>query len=177
MENKAHATVTHHYRAVYVDPDPLKSWVEEFDNLVPDVGLNKFLQDRYTTKTPDAQGAVFLITGPGAAGVAASDTMASHPGWTEAVSYSDAGRPNWTPGTVAAKSVSNSASPAVFNINAGATIGGCGLVTGTAGTAAGQVNQKGGTGGTIGSAGAFTTGDKTVSNGGTLTVTITPTMN
>jgi hypothetical protein len=176
MDTKAPATIGHHYRLEYTHPDG-GSWTEEFDNLVPDVGLNKILDDSYKTKTPDAAFAVGLITGPGASGVAAGDTMASHGGWTDAVPYSDAGRPTWTPGTVAAKSVSNSASPAVFNINATATVGGTFLVSGTAGTGAGQVGQKSGTGGTLRSAGAFSTGDKTVSNGGTLTVTITATAN
>lgn len=173
--NKAPAKVGHTYQLKYDDPDPAKSWSEKFDNLVPDAALNKILNDTYGTKSPDAAFAVGLITGPGASGVAAGDTMASHAGWTEATPYSDAGRPAWTAGTVASKSVSNSGSPAVFNINASATVGGCFLVSGTAGTSAGQIGQKGGTGGTLRSCGAFTTGDKTVSNGGTLTVTITAT--
>lgn len=173
--NTASTMIGHHYRIEYVDPNPACSWIEEFDNLVPDVALNKILDDTYKTKTPDAGFAVGLITGPGAAGVAAGNTMASHVGWTEAVPYSDVGRPVWTPGTVAAKSVSNSGSPAVFNINASATVGGCFLVSGTAGTAAGQVSEKSGTGGTLRSCGAFSSGDKSVSNGGTLTVTITAT--
>jgi hypothetical protein len=172
---KAPAQIGHVYRIEYVDPDPAKSWSEEFTNLVPDVALNKILDDTYKTKSADAAFAVGLIVGPGAAGVAAGDTMTSHTGWTESVVYSDAGRPAWTPGTVAAKSVSNSGSPAVFNVNTSGTVGGCFLVSGTAGTSAGQIGQKSGTGGTLRSCGAFSSGDKTVSNGGTLTVTITAT--
>ncbi len=72
---------------------------------------------------------------------------------------------------MSAKSVTNSATPAVFNINGTATIGGSFLISGTAGSA----DTKSGTGGTLRSCGAFSTGDKAVSNGGTLTVTITAT--
>ena len=174
---KAPAQIGHVYQIEYVDPDPAKSWSEEFTNLVPDVALNKILDDTYKTKSADAAFAVGLIVGPGAAGVAAGDTMTSHTGWTESVVYSDAGRPTWTPGSVSAKAVSNSGSPAVFNINTSGTVGGCFLVSGTAGTSAGQIGQKSGTGGTLRSCGAFSSGDKTVSNGGTLTVTVTATAN
>jgi len=147
------------------------SWTIEYDNIVPDVALNKILDDTYKTKTPDASFYVGLITGPGAAGCAAGDTMASHPGWTENVVYSDATRPAWTPGAVSGKSVSNSASPAQFNINGTATVGGAFLISGAAGSA----NTKAGSSGTPRSCGPFSTGDKAVTNGGTLTVTITAT--
>lgn len=175
MQIKEHAKIGHVYRLAYVDPDPSKSWVEEFENLVPDVAINKILDDSYKTKSADAAFYVGLITGPGAAGVAAGDTMASHAGWTENVTYSNTGRVAWTAGAVASKSVSNSASPAVFNINGTATIGGAFLVSGTSGTTAGTAGEKSGTGGTLRSCGAFSTGDKSVSNGGTLTVSITAT--
>ncbi len=163
------------YVAHYVDPDPAKSWDDEIHNLIPDVSLNKILNDTYVTKAPDAAAAVGLITGPGAAGVAATDTMSSHAGWTEATPYSNAARPALTFGAVASKQTSNSGSPAVFNCNASATIGGCFFASGTAGGGAGTCDQKGGTGGTLRGAGAFSSGDKAVSSGGTLTVTITAT--
>lgn len=159
----------HHFRVEYVDPDSSKSWVEEFDNLVPDASLNKWLDDSYVTKTPHANFYVGLITGPGAAGVAAGDTAASHAGWSENVTYSNSTRPAWTPGAVSARACSNSGSPAVFNINGTATIGGC-FLTSSSDTAGGT---KSGTGGTLRGCGAFSSGDKSVSSGGTLTVTVT----
>jgi hypothetical protein len=174
--DSAKAKVGHRHCFSYVNPGTAPgavaaTWTECYDNLVPDVALNKILDDTYKTGTKDASFYCGLITGPGAAGVAAGDTMASHAGWTESTAYSDATRPAWTPGTVASKSVSNSASPCVFNVNASATIGGAFLVGGPAGSA----NTKSGTAGTLRSAGAFSSGDKSVSNGGTLTVTITAT--
>lgn len=172
---KAPVTVKQVYLLKYEDPDPSKSWDEMIHNLIPDVALNKIINDSYVTKAPDPAFAVGLITGPGAAGVASTDTMSSHAGWTEATPYSNAARPALTWGAVASKSTSNSASPAVFNCNASATIGGCFFTSGTAGGGAGNADQKGGTGGTLRGAGAFSSGDKAVSNGGTLTVTITAT--
>ena len=170
------AKINNHYSIGYANPGTAPgsvkdSWTIEYDNIVPDVALNKILDDTYKTKTPDANFYIGLITGPGAAGCAAGDTMASHAGWVENVTYSDTTRPAWTPGSVSGKSVSNSASAAVFNVNGSATVGGAFLLSGVPGTA----NTKAGTGGTIRSCGPFSTGDKAVTNGGTLTVTITAT--
>jgi hypothetical protein len=58
----------------------------------------------------------------------------------------------------------NSASPAVFNINATATVGGAFLTSD---------NAKSGTTGTLFSASDFTTGDRSVVSGDTLNVTYT----
>ena len=167
---QAQGVLEQRYRVEYVDPvDPSRNWVDEFENLVPDASLNKWLDDSFVTKTPHANFYVGLITGPGASGVAAGDTAASHAGWSESTAYSNATRPAWSPGAVASKSCSNTASPAVFNINATATIGGCFLVS-SSDTAGGT---KSGTGGTLRGCGAFSSGDKSVSSGGTLTVTVT----
>ncbi len=169
---KADVRVSHVYRLAYYAPHAtVPSWTEDFHNLVPDVAINKILNDTYVTRAPDTGFWVGLITGPGAAGCAAGDTMTSHAGWAENATYSNATRVAWSPGAVSAKSTSNTSTPAVFNINGTATIGGAFMVSGSAGTA----DTKSGTGGTIRSCGAFSTGDKAVSNGGTLTVTITAT--
>jgi hypothetical protein len=186
---KANVHVTHRYALAYFNPGTAPGsvkdfWTYEFHNLVPDVSINKLLSDTYTTKSADSQYYVGLITGPGAAGCASGDTMASHAGWSENTTYSNTTRVVWCPGSgtissnactgmgaVSGKSTSNSTAPAVFNINGTATIGGSFMVSGSAGTA----DTKSGTGGTLRSCGAFSSGDKAVSNGGTLTVTITAT--
>lgn len=174
---KESIALQHKFLCEYVDPNPAKSWSELIDNLIPTVGLDKILNDSYAAKSPDAAFAVGLITGPGVGSVVAGDTMASHGGWTENTGYSDAGRPSTTFGAPGAGSgVRQSVGSAcVFNINSNGTIGGMFLVSGTAGTSAGQIGQKGGTGGTLRGAGAFSSGDKPVSSGGTLTVTPTAT--
>lgn len=56
---------------------------------------------------------------------AAGDTYAT-PGFTEVTDY-DGNRPTWTPGSVSAGSVSNTASKAVFTFTAGDTLYGAGL--------------------------------------------------
>jgi hypothetical protein len=94
--------------------------------------------------------------------------MSSHIGWTEVTAYSNANRPTATfatPTTADPSVVTNSASPASFNINATATIGGAFLTSN---------NTKGGTTGTLFSAADFQSpGDRSVVNGDTLNVTYT----
>jgi hypothetical protein len=93
--------------------------------------------------------------------------MSSHSSWTEYVNYSNATR---VTATFAASTdanpsvVTNTASPAVFNINgAGGTVGGAFLTSGSA---------KSGTAGTLFSAADFgSPGDRTVVDGDTLSVT------
>lgn len=144
------------------DKDGNIKWVDYIDNLVVDVGLNEILDKFFKGSAYTAAHYVGLLGGTGT--VAAGDTMSSHAGWTESTVYSNATRPTFTPGTVAAKSVDNSASKAVFNINAGGTIKGAFLATSS---------TKGGTAGVLVSAGLFTGGDKVVANLDTLNVQIT----
>jgi len=102
---------------------------------------------------------------------AAGDTMALHPGWTEITPYSNASRPTATFGTASTSdpsTISNSASPAQYTINATATVGGAFLVNN---------NTKGGSSGTLFSASDFQSpGDRTVASGDTLNVTYTFTL-
>jgi hypothetical protein len=99
---------------------------------------------------------------------AATDTMASHAGWTEVTAYSQTTRPACTFGvpTTADPSVAtNAASPATYNINGAVTIGGAFLT---------NDNTKNGTTGTLFSAADFQApGDRVVVSGDTLTVTYT----
>ena len=99
---------------------------------------------------------------------AAGDTMASHAGWTEVTAYSNANRVTATfvaPSALNPSVVTNTASPAVFNINGTATVGGAFLTSD---------NTKGGTTGTLFSAADFgSPGDRSVVNSDTLSVTYT----
>jgi hypothetical protein len=69
-----------------------------------------------------------------------------------------------TPTTANPAVITNSSSPAIFTINAGATIGGAFLISN---------NTKGGTTGTLFSAADFSGGDKPVLSGDTFNVTYT----
>lgn len=142
-------------------------WAEDFKNLVTTVGKNKYLDATLKTGLASPAWYVGLVVGPGGSNTyAAADTMASHAGWTESVVYSDATRQAFTPGAVSAGSVDNSASKAVFNINAGGTVGGAFMVDNS--------TKSGGTGVLLG-VGSFAS-DRTVISGDTLNVTITATM-
>jgi hypothetical protein len=142
-------------------------WKEDSKNLVVNVGL-KDMNDKYFSGVSyTATWYLGLITGPGAGTtIDPGDTMATHAGWTENTSYSQSTRPACTFGaaTTADPSViSNSASVAVFSINATTTIAGAFLTSN---------NTKGGSTGILFSASDFQSpGDRAVVSGDTLNVT------
>ena len=144
-------------------------WSESMHNLVVNVGL-KDMNDKYFTGSGyTAAWFLGLVTGPGAGNTyAAGDTMASHSGWTEDVGYSQSTRPACSFGaaTTADPSViTNSASVAVFSINATTTVAGAFLTSN---------NTKGGTTGVLFSVANFQSpGDRAVVSGDTLNVTYT----
>ena len=110
------------------------------------------------------EAAVWFVGLKGTGTVVAEDTMASHAGWTEITPYSNSVRPNFTPGAVSGGSADNSASKAVFSINATATVFGC-LLTDLATKAVLNV-------GLLYGAGDFAS-SRAVINGDTLNVQVT----
>ena len=64
-------------------------WVKEFDNLITDVGLDKFLAE---TMTGDAYTAAWYVGLKGTGDVDEADAMDSHAGWSEITPYSDGTR-------------------------------------------------------------------------------------
>jgi len=152
-----------HYKVECYDKHGNLKWVDEFDNLVVDEGLNDNL-DKYFKGSNYTAAFYVGITGSSPS-PSASDTMSSHAGWSEVTAYSESSRPTLTLGTVSNKSVDNSANKAQFTINAdNTTIGGAFVTTDS---------TKGGTTGTLYGVGAFSAGDKTLDNGDILQVTIT----
>ena len=152
--------INQHYRVDCFDKEGKLKWTEEFDNLVVTAGLNKYLDATLKTglATP-----LWYCGLKGTGNPAAADTMASHATWSEITPYSNATRPAWTPGTIAAGSVSNTASKAVFTINAGTTVYGAFMA---------DENTKGGSTGTLLGAGNFGT-ERVVISADTLNVTVT----
>ena len=155
------------YFAECRDKDGNLKWTAEGDNLVVNAGL------AYMAGTALANSAAQITTWYiGLYGAAASndpapgDTMASHPGWTEIVPYSDANRPTATFATATTANpsvVTNTSNKAVFNINATATVGGAFLTSN---------NTKSGSTGTLFSAADFQSpGDRSVVSGDVLSVT------
>jgi hypothetical protein len=150
------------------DKDGNLKWEADKHNLVVNAGL-KDMNDKYFTGSGYTAAWYIGLYGSGATNnPAASDTAASHPGWTEITPYSNATRPACSFGaaTTADPSViTNSSSPAQFSINATETIGGAFLISD---------NTKGGTTGVLFSAVDFSSpGDRAVVSGDTLLVTYT----
>lgn len=157
--------IRHRYLAECYGPDGEMKWSDIYYNLTTTAGLNKYLEATLTVGGSSPTWYVALITGPIlSSALEAADTMASHSGWSENTTYSNATRPQWQGGTVANGSVDNSGSKAVFNINGSATISGCFMVNNA---------TKGGTTGTLLGEGLFSGGDRAVQSGDTLNVTVT----
>lgn len=155
-----HAEVHHHYTIECFSPDGTQKWREEFENLVTMAGLNKYLDA--TLKTGLAAPAWYVgLMNTGT--IVSTDTMNSHPEWTENTGYSNSTRPAWTPGTISGGSVDNSAAPAVFNINTTTTIYGAFIS---------DNSTAGGATGTLLGGGDFTA-SRSALNGDTVNVTIT----
>ena len=146
-----------------LDADGNVKWSEEFPNLVVNTGLQYLNTQVFKGVTYTASWFMGIInTG---ATYAAGNTMASHSGWTENISYSQATRPTMAFGTASTADPSVIVSTAVvFTMNASGTIAGAFVTTD---------NTKNGTSGTLFSAGNFTVGDRAVVSGDTLNVTYT----
>jgi hypothetical protein len=150
------------------DKDGNLKWATESKNLVVTAGLQYMAGSALTSVTQITTWYLGLITGPGSGTtIIAADTMSSHSGWTEFIAYSNANRVTATLATATTATpsvVTNSASPAVFNINgAGGVVAGAFLTSN---------NTKSGTTGTLFSVADFGShGDRTVVNGDTLSVT------
>ena len=150
------------------DKDGNLKWEAQSKNLVVNVGLQYMAGSALTSVTQITTWYLGLY-GAGASNTpAAGDTMSSHAGWTEVVAYSNATRVAATFATATTANpsvVTNSASPATFNINGTTTVGGAFLTSGSA---------KSGTTGTLFSAADFgSPGDRSVVSSDTLSVTYT----
>lgn len=168
-----------YYHVVCRDADGNIKWEEEFPNLVNAIGKELMLDTllsgvSYTTVGPF----LGLISGSSPT-FSASDTMASHGGWTEFINYTVGGSAvrgtaSFTAATSSGSTPSNvttkSAAAITYTITgAGGTVGGCFLVTGS-----GAVSTQNSTAGTLYSAGAFATA-KVTTSGDTVSVTYSTT--
>jgi hypothetical protein len=151
-----------------LDPNGNLKWEAESHNLVVNVGLKDMNEKYFTGSAYTATWFIGLYGAAASNNPAAGDTAASHAGWTEVTTYSNATRPTATFGTSTTADpsvITNSASPAAFTINGTTTVGGAFLISNS---------TKGGTTGTLFSAADFASpGDRSVANGDTLNVTYT----
>jgi hypothetical protein len=162
------AKATGVYHVECRDKDGNLKWSADTKNLVVNAGL-AYMAGTALTSVAQITTWYIGLYGSGASNTpAAGDTMSSHAGWTEVVAYSNATRvaATFVTATTANPSVvTNSASPAVFNINGTTTVGGAFLTSGSA---------KSGTTGTLFSAADFSSpGDRSVVSGDVISVTYT----
>jgi hypothetical protein len=168
LESGESATAKGVYHMQCFDKDGNLKWEAECPNLVVNGGLQDMNNKYFLGSSYTAAWYIGLYGAGASNNPAAGDTAASHAGWTEVTPYSQATRPACTFGTPTTANPSvatNSASPAVYSINATATVGGAFLISNS---------TKGGTTGTLYSASDFTSpGDRAVVSGDTLNVTYT----
>lgn len=156
------------YKVECRDKDGNLKWVAESHNLVVNVGLQDMNSKYFTGSTYTATWYLGLYGAAASNNPAATDTASSHIGWTEVTAYSNSTRPACTFGSATNANpsvITNSLSPAQFNINATDTVGGAFLISN---------NVKGGSTGILFSASDFQSpGDRSVASGDTLNVTYT----
>lgn len=135
-------------------------WSETVLNTTVNAGLNDLLNKYFKGSSYTA---AFYIGLKGAGSINASDTLASHAGWSEITAYSQSTRPALTLGSVASQSVDNSGSVGAFSINGSATVAGAFVATDS---------TKGGTTGTLYGVADFAA-SRSVASGDTINVTVT----
>jgi hypothetical protein len=157
------------FKVVCRDSEGQIKWTAETPNLVVNGGLQD-MNTKYFTGTSYTATWYLGLYGAGASNTPnASDTMSSHGGWTEVTDYSGANRPQCVFGTATTADpsvISNSASPATYNITGSVTVGGAFLTSVAA-------KSPGNTGILFSAADFQSPGDRNVVNGDTLTVTYT----
>lgn len=127
------------YRVRCVDTKGSEKWNEVCKNLVVDVGAQYMLDTGFNDGTAVA-GTSWYMGLKDTSAAAATDTLASHSGWTELTPYSG-NRPAWGQGDSSGTGTGNrqvtNDTDVSFTINASATVGGlfiCSAASGTTGT-------------------------------------------
>lgn len=150
------------YHAECYDSEGKLKWSSDIENLVVTVGKNDLLDKYFAGSAYTAAWYMGLVSGASTPTYAATDTLASHAGWTELAAGTAYTGNRITVGWSAASAGSKTSTTTAFPIIATNTVAGCLLSS---------VNT--GTSGILYSAGSFTGGNKSVSSGDTLNVTYT----
>lgn len=125
-----------------LNPDGTLAWRKSIYNDV--LALTDLLSVYFASGTQKPNWYVGLIDNSGFTGLSPSDTMSSHPGWSENQDYTQATRPQWSPSIGGGVAVNPS--PAVFTFVGADTLKGIFLASN---------NTKGGTSGTLWSTALF----------------------
>lgn len=137
--------------------DGREKWRARAANTIVNAGLNYLLDSGF--------GGTEYLGLKGSGTPNAADTMASHATWSEITTYTEGARPTYSHAAAASQQVTNSASKAVFTMNATTTVYGVFCTTNS---------TKGGSTGTLISATDFAS-SKAADSGDTLEVTYTVT--
>jgi hypothetical protein len=127
------------------NPDGSLAWREEFSNGTTTAGLNNILSVMFGGGTQTATWYLGLIDNGAFSSLAAADTMSSHSGWAEFVSYSESTRQAWVEGSPAG-GILNTTTAATFTMNGAGTLRGAFLTSSS---------TKSGTTGTLWATGLF----------------------
>lgn len=144
------------------DSDGTLLGIHEAPNAIVTEGVHHMMETEFRSGAASATWYIGLIDNSGWTTYAAAHTMATHAGWTEAVPYSNANRPQWTCGAAAARAITNAAT-VDFTCNGASTLKGLFIV---------NESTKSGSTGTMWSEAGFSS-TVTVANGDTLKVTYT----
>ena len=151
-------SATGRYDVECYDAEGNLKWSDSIKNLVVTVGKNDLLDKYFAGTTYTAAWYMGLVDNTSFSAYAAGDTLASHSGWLEFLSYTGTNRTTtaWASASAGSKSTTSTA----FNINgAGSVLGALMCTTQAKGTA-----SNGGAG-ILYSAGSFTGGARTVASG------------
>jgi hypothetical protein len=130
---------------------------------VTNVGLNHCLDVVLHAATQVTTWYVGLIVDTSFNGLAPADTMSSHAGWTEGTSYAESTRQSWPVAAASGQLSQNTTALVTFTATAAQTIKGIFVCSDSA---------KSGTAGTLLMTRLFTAGDRTLSPGQQLQLTL-----
>jgi len=132
------------FRILDVDGTPLTDW-QSGPNGNTNSGLNDILSVYFNAGTQKTAWYLGLVDNAAFSAFSTSDTIASHAGWNENTTVTNATRPQWSPSAPSGQSITNP-TPANFTANGSITIHGAFLVSN---------NTLGGNSGQLWATGAF----------------------
>jgi hypothetical protein len=162
--------ITGSYEVKCLDAEGNLKWEDSIKNLVVTVGKNDLLDKYFSGSAYTAGWYMGLVDNASFSAYAAGDTLASHAGWLEFLSYTISGSATnrATPSWDSASAGSKATTATTFTISGSGTVLGAIMCT----TQARNTSSNGGAG-ILYSAGSFTGGSRAVISGDSLLVTYT----
>ena len=165
LANMSSFNIGGHFLVDCVDEFGSVIWSSPAKNSITNAAILSILSDRYCAGTQYTSWYIMLVDNNGFTAFSTSDTMSSHPGWSElsSANYSNTTRVQWIPGSPSAGSVTNPSSSNYNMIPSGTVVVyGLALVTN---------NTAGGTSGLLEATAAFLSGPQSCKNGDVLRIT------